>query len=268
MAIPAKRSGRIITVFAGKGGCGKTTLATNLAVILNADGARRVCLIDLDFTNGDVATSLRLESPRTLADLGNIPGKLDTASISALVTPYRPNLDCILAPTEPGGGERISSNATEELLAILPSMYEYVVVDTPARFNTHVLAALDCSHRHVLLATPERLALKKLRRTLDILDMLSYRRDARRIVFNHSDSRIGLCASEVERVVKSPISSFVPSIWDVPISINLGVPLALAQPEHPVSSAIRRFADAHITGAQASFPPDPGSIERERGWPA
>lgn len=268
MAIPAKRSGRIITVFAGKGGCGKTTVATNLAVILNAGGARQVCLLDLDFTNGDVATSLRLESQRTLADLGSTSGRLDPADAAALVTPYRPKLDCILAPTEPGSGERISSNSTEDLLAALPGMYDYVVVDTPARFNTHVLAALDCSHRHVLLATPERLALKKLRRTLDILDMLSYRREVRRIVFNHSDSRIGLCAKEVERVVKSPISSFVPSIWDVPISINLGVPLALAQPEHPVTAAIRRFAGTHITGSEASLPEDPGSIERERGWPA
>jgi Mrp family chromosome partitioning ATPase len=49
--------GQIITVFAAKDGCGKTTLATNLAVVLHDGGARRVCLIDLDLESGDIASS-------------------------------------------------------------------------------------------------------------------------------------------------------------------------------------------------------------------
>lgn len=265
MTIPA-RPGRIVTVFAGKGGCGKTTLATNLAVILNATQRGRVCLVDLDFTNGDVATSLRLDPSRTLAEITPSPG--GAVSVPPLLTQYRPGLDCILAPTEPGACERISATAIEDLLAVLPSLYDYVVVDTPARFSTHVLAALDASHRHVLLATPERLALKKLRRVLDILDMLSYQRAARRIVFNQADSRIGLSAAEVERVVKNPVDAHVPSVWDVPISLNLGVPLALAQPDHPVSRALRAFADTHVCPGPPGLPSDPRPGETERRWPA
>lgn len=266
MAIPAKSSGCIITVFAGKGGCGKTTVATNLAVLLNAEEQRRVCLVDLDFANGDVATSLRLRPRYTIAQLSSSKDPLDADRAMPLLTRYRPGLDCVLAPTEPGAAERVRGSSIEELLALLPSMYDYVVIDTPARFNTHVLAALDASHRHVLLATPERLALKKLRRVLDILDMLSYDREARRIVFNHADSRIGLTAHDVERVVKSPIAAHVPSVWDVPISINLGVPLALAHPEHPVIHALRVFAGAHVVNQQRAVPPR--SLDVDQRWQA
>lgn len=60
MSVPRRSHGRIVTVFAGKDGYGKTTLSTNLAVTLNASGAR-VCLLDLDFEFGDIARWLRLE---------------------------------------------------------------------------------------------------------------------------------------------------------------------------------------------------------------
>lgn len=42
------RPGQIVTVFAAKGGCGKTTFAINLAVALARDSSQRVCVLDLD----------------------------------------------------------------------------------------------------------------------------------------------------------------------------------------------------------------------------
>src|SRR6266550_327954 len=71
--VPAQQSdadepaGQIVTVFSTKGGCGKTTVATNLAVALHAGGAR-ACLVDLDLAFGDVAISLQLNPERTVVD--------------------------------------------------------------------------------------------------------------------------------------------------------------------------------------------------------
>ena len=243
--------GRVITVFSAKGGCGKTTLATNLAVVLHANGAKRVCLLDLDLGFGDVATTLQLNPDRTLADAVSLKRKLDALGAAALATPFRPGLDCILAPVGPGEAERVPATIVSDLLAVLPAIYDYVVVDTPAQFSEHVLAALDNSHHHVLMTTPEVPTLKSLRLTLDTLDLLSYRRRARSVVFNRSDSRVGLAEAEVERVLRSPVACRIPSSWDVPASINRGVPLSLAQPEHAVSVAVRRFAEAYLVAAPA-----------------
>ena len=240
--------GRIISVFAAKGGCGKTTLATNLATVLSARGTRRVCLLDLDLTFGDVASSLRLEPRRSLVDAIPWAGQLDLASIRSLITPFRPGLDCILAPVRPGESELVSAGLVGELLAELPCWYDYVVIDTPAQFTPPILIALDSSHHHVLMTTPERPALASLRLTLDMLDLLSYERDTRSIVFNRCDSGVGLSAAEVEDVVKSPIAGHIPSSRDVPASTNQGEPLAAAQPDHPVSRAIREFAQVHLVG--------------------
>ena len=60
--------GRVVTVFSAKGGCGKTTLATNLAAALADSGKGSVALLDLDLAFGDVAIALQLFPSHTIAD--------------------------------------------------------------------------------------------------------------------------------------------------------------------------------------------------------
>ncbi len=51
-----------------KGGVGKTTVTTNLAVGLGKEAPMGVVVVDLDLQFGDVASGLMLEPERTLAD--------------------------------------------------------------------------------------------------------------------------------------------------------------------------------------------------------
>lgn len=239
--------GQVFTVFAAKGGCGKTMLATNLAIALRGEERRRVCLLDLDLDYGDVASVLALDTTRTLARLvasGEVGDLLDSGEL--VTASPRTGLDCILAPVAPGDAERIRPARIGRLLRALASRYDAVVVDLPARFSPTVLVALDHAHHHLVVATPERPALKNLRQTLDILDLLGYSRAARAVLFNRSDLSTTISAAEVAAVVRGPIAAHVPSSRDVAASINQGVPLMAAQPAHPVSVAIRRFADRFV----------------------
>lgn len=61
---------RVIAVVSAKGGVGKTTIATNLAVGLAQDAPLGVVLIDADMQFGDVATALSLAPSRTGLDPG------------------------------------------------------------------------------------------------------------------------------------------------------------------------------------------------------
>jgi pilus assembly protein CpaE len=243
--------GRIVTVFAAKGGCGKTTLAVNLGVALANGTGQRVCVVDLDLSFGDVAISAQLDPARTIVDALPMAGHLDTTGAASLLTHYRPGLDMLLAPVTPGDAERVPPGLVGELLAVLRGMFDYVVVDTPAQFSEHVLTAMDASAHHILLTTPDVPALKNLRVALDMLDLLSYPQEIRSVVLNRSDSKVGLTAEDVERLVRSPIAAYVPSSRAVPISINKGTPITLDNPGHPVSQAIIRFAQQRLLGAPA-----------------
>jgi Flp pilus assembly CpaE family ATPase len=238
--------GQLITVFAAKGGCGKTTLAVNLGVVLARDTSHGVCVVDLDLSFGDVAISVQLDPSRTLVDALPMAGHMDTTGASSLLTRYQPGLEMLLAPVTPGDAEKIPATLVGELLTVLRGMFDYVVVDTPAQLSEHVLTAMDASSHHVLLTTPDVPALKNLRVTLDMLDLLSYPRQIRSVVVNRSDSKVGLSLQDVEKVVRCPISAQVPSSRAVPISINQGTPITVGTPGHPVSQAISRFAQEHL----------------------
>jgi pilus assembly protein CpaE len=248
----AATDGRVVTVFAAKGGCGKTTVATNLAVALAAGGARRVCLLDLDLAFGDVAIAMQLQPVRTIVDAASMLGSMDPTGVQSLLTPHSPGLDTILAPVQPGDAEKVAVPVVVELIRTLRTMFDYVVIDSPPAFTEHVLTAFDLSDAFVLLATLDIPALKNLRLTLDMLDLLGYPRESWHVVLNRSDSKVGLEVSDVERTLRTPIAAQIPSSRAVSASINRGVPLVLDEPNHPVSVAIRRFAEDCIRAREAA----------------
>jgi pilus assembly protein CpaE len=239
---PPASEGRVVTVFSAKGGCGKSTLATNLAVSLAESGHRRVCLVDLDLAFGDVGVMLQLTPERGIADAVNSRDRIDTTLIRALLTSYAPGVEVLLAPVGPTEAERIGRDVVTQVLAGIRTLADYVVIDTPAAFTDGVLAALDITDVHVLVATPDVPALKNLRIALDMLDLLGLSKEHRLVVLNRSDARVGLSGADVDRVLKTPISGHIPSSRDVPISINRGVPIVVDKPNHPVSKAIRELA--------------------------
>jgi pilus assembly protein CpaE len=251
--LSAAKDGQIVTVFAAKGGCGKTTVATNLGVVLSQGGREQVCVVDLDLAFGDVAISVRLDPARTIVDALPMAGHLDITGAASLLTQYRPGIDMLLAPVLPGDAEKIPPSLVGELLSVLRGMYRFVVVDTPAQFSEHVLTAMDASSHHVLITTPDVPAVKNLRVTLDMLDVLSYPKEIRSVVLNRSDSKVGLTPEQLERVVRSPIVAHVPSSRAVPLSINQGTPITIGNPGHPVSQAINRFAEQYLIADAAAL---------------
>jgi pilus assembly protein CpaE len=254
------RDGKLVTVFAGKGGCGKSTVATNMAVALAAGGARRVCLVDLDLSFGDVAIMLQLVPERSMVDAVSMAGRLDETGLRSLLTPFAPGVSTLLAPAGPADGERVTRELVGELLAVARRMFDFIVVDSPPFFSDQVLAALDDSDHYVLIATPDIPSLKNLRLTLDMFDLLEYPKDRRIVVLNRADSRVGLTESDIERVIRAPIRIYVPSTKDVPVSINKGVPLMVEAAGHPVSRALRELAEQHIGAGE----PVPASARKSK----
>jgi pilus assembly protein CpaE len=261
--------GRIVTVFSAKGGCGKTTLATNLAAALADGGRRQVCLVDLDLAFGDIAIALHLFPSHTIADAVAMSETLDLPTLQRLLTHHSRGLNALVAPVDPSSAESVPAPLVTKILEVLRGEYDFVIVDTPAAFNDHVLAAFDQSDLIALIATLDVLALKNLKLATDIMDLLNYPRERTQVVLNRADTKVGLVVSDAEKALGTPIAAQIPSSREVPSSINRGVTIVTDDPRHPVSVAIRLFAEEQVARGLASSGEDtllaPGAgAERRR----
>ncbi len=256
--------GRVVTVFSAKGGCGKTTMATNIATALAVSGRGSVALLDLDLAFGDVAIALQLFPTHTIADAVAIGDELDGAAVRSLLTVHRSGVHALVAPLEPSASETIDVALVQKIIDILRAEFDYVVIDTPPALDDNVLAAFDRSDLVALLATLDIPALKNLKLTLETLDLIGYPRERLRIILNRADSKVGLARSEVEKTLKTPISAQVPSSRDVPASTNRGVAIVMDDPKSPVSVAIQSFVDEYIVVTPSSDDAIPAQMRNDR----
>lgn len=240
------RDGKLVTVFSAKGGVGKTTVSTNLAVQLAEGGLHSVCLVDLDLAFGDVAVSLQVLPTHTIADTVSMGADLDIAGLESVLTRYRDGIFTLVAPVKPDAKDAISAELVGRVLVLLKDMFDYVVVDTAPAFDDHVLMAFDQSDLLVLLLTLDVPAVKATKITLETLDLLNYPREKIRLVLNRADTKVGLSADEVEKALHFPVSATIPSAREVPASVNRGEPICLSHPRHPVTECFRTLASASM----------------------
>lgn len=259
-------AGKVVTVFSAKGGVGKTTLATNLAVYLASTGAPTL-LVDLDVMFGDVAISLQLNPGASLADAVPMLGRVDIAAIQSLVVHHDPSgLDVIATPIDPGESESIPGELTSEVLRVARQKYQYVVVDTPPSITEHVLSAFDVTDLAILVATLDIPAIKNMRIAINTLDTLGADPNARMLVLNRSTEKVGLSPAEVEGALHAQIRHQIPHSLDVPASVNRGVPLVSQQPKHAFSTAVRALADEGIRERFGEATSAPAGASRKKIW--
>jgi pilus assembly protein CpaE len=239
--------GKVVTVFSSKGGCGKTFLSTNLAVALTR-GDAEVALVDLDLHFGDVAIMLHLFPSHTISDAAQNPG-LDALSLKSFLTHHDSGVWTLVAPTEPTIADTINPAAIGNILKLLRSAFDYVVIDTPPAFSEPVLAAFDESDWLIMLATLDVPSIKNLRLTLQTMELLHFPKNRIRVVINRADSKVGLRMPDVEKLLSVPIDTTIPSSRSVPLSVNKGSPIMLEDPKGPVAESIRRVA-AQLTDRQ------------------
>lgn len=251
--------GKTVLVFGAKGGCGKTTIATNLALALAEREETRVCIVDLDLEFGDVAIYLSLDPKATLSTAMRMKGGLDRKAVESLVTRYKPGLDAILAPTTPSEAEFITPELVVDLIQHLRQMYDYVILDAAPSFTEITLRCFELADTYQLVTTLDVPSLKNLKVAIDTLDALGYPRSKWNVVLNRSNAKVGLTIEDVEDLLGVEIRVQVPSSGAVPAALNSGKTMRESQPDHPVSVSVAKLA-ATVTGEQADFTP------KKRGW--
>ena len=244
--------GRIITVVSPKGGSGKTTVASNLAVGLAREAPGQVVVVDLDLQFGDLGSALSLTPEHTFYDVAR-SGHLDVLALKALLTQHPSGLWALCAPDSPAEGEDVSSDRVAMIVQLLAEEFDYVIVDTSAGLTEHTLAVLEHSTDILLLCSMDVPSVRGLRKEIAALDQLGMITQRRHFVLNRSDAKVGLDTADIEATVGMDVEIAIPSSRMVPLSMNQGLPVIEAEPRSPVGKQLQKLTQT-FTPQEAARP--------------
>jgi pilus assembly protein CpaE len=236
------RRGRIVTVFSPKGGTGKTVTSTNLASTFAKYEGKRTLLLDLDLQFGDAAIMLGIEPEKTIYDLVVAPGELDSEKLAGYTTRHNCGLDILPAPLRPEDAELVTEAKLARLLEVARESYDVIVVDTSPFFHGPMLATLDRTDELLLVCGLEVPTLKNVRLSLQTLELLAFPSNRIKVVLNRANSKVGMKPGEVEGALEVKVRFELPSDGKVPLAVNRGTPLVLADDKADYSRAVRQMA--------------------------
>ena len=235
-------TGRVITIASPKGGVGKTTVSTNLAIGLTAAAPQSTVLVDLDVQFGDVASALSLVPEYTLPDVVRGPASEDTMVLKTFLTQHPSGLYAVCGAESPAAGDTVRGDDVTRLLALLAREFRYVVVDTAPGLSEQTLAALDRATDVVMLTSMDVPGVRGLRKELDVLRELCMIPAGRHVVMNFADPKGGLSVRDVETTIGTGVDVVLPRAAAVPASTNQGVPLLQSGSKRdPMVKELRRL---------------------------
>jgi len=251
--------GRIIAVFGPKGGVGRTTLATNLAVAAATELGQRTVLVDASFQFGDVGVLLNLNPKnKSIADLIPEIENSDAESIEMLVINHSAGIRVLLAPPTPEMAELIQPAGIKRVLEALRLTHDLVVVDCMSSFSDTTLAILDAADIVLTILSLEITSIKNIHLFLEVADQLGYDATKVRLVLNRADSSLGIRVADVEHSIGRRVDHTIVSDGrSVVYALNRGVPFFLSNREAQVSQDVLRLATAIVGDRPAKVAAEP-----------
>jgi pilus assembly protein CpaE len=235
---------RTYTVYAPKGGVGKTTLAFNLAVCMSQLPGLRVVLIDGNLQFGDLRALLRV--PEHAPSVLQLPtDRISESDLQEVIWRDPSGTDILLAPPRVEMAEMITTRDLDKTLSLLKRVYNVIVIDTPTTLNDAVLEFLDASDTVLNVVTFDSTTIANSRAMARTYQQIGYPPEKLKYVLNRADSAGGMDPRDlVDQIGHAPDYEVVSDGRLVVEANNQGIPFVLADPTARVSQDLARMAQA------------------------
>jgi pilus assembly protein CpaE len=238
MEINHRPKGKIIAVYSGKGGVGRTLLSTNLALLLNTEETPTI-LVDADLQFGDALVFMNLQRKYSITDIATYVDELDQEILEEVLTVHEQGLKILAAPHSPESASQIKVEALIKILEYVQKQFAYIVVDTASHLDDISLSILELSDLIISIATPDIPSIKNIRTVMNTLYEQGIDREKALLVLNSVERRDRITSERVEEHLKQEIVAELPyDRVSVKRSINRGEPLVLEQKTHPYSRSL------------------------------
>jgi Flp pilus assembly CpaE family ATPase len=229
----------VLTVIALRGGSGATTVAINLALLLN-ERRGQVCLVDLTMAGGHIGLHLHMAARQSWSDLLGVGDAPDSGLIGSILAPHpRLGLSVMAAPPVPGT-DSLSQQAMNSVLTTLAGTFGQIVVDadtlTPAS-----ISALLASYAVVVVMSDDVMSVHTTSNFMQTLQKIGVEMGRVRVVVNHIRPDPGVPSATILKALGRPISAEIPYDPNQMQAIRKGVPLASSAPDSAFTKALQQL---------------------------
>lgn len=233
-------AGAVYSVFAAKGGVGATTIAVNLAGLLQRRGLR-TCLVDLDL-EGDVLAYLDLDGGYSLADVIANMRRLDRDLLDATLPRHGSGVHVVSQRPRGEDAEAVAPPLVAGLLQYLRGHYDAVVVDGLRSVDDVAIPAVQASDLVLLVLTPEVLAVRDACRSASLLRRLGHA-SRLRVVLNRWQRHAEITPDLVAETVGLPVAANVANDY---LAVTRAVKRGALLVDAAASSPVTRDVDAMV----------------------
>ena len=215
--------GIVITVTSGKGGTGKTSITGGIAASLSAIGRTVLCIdMDIGLRNLDIALGL---SDRALMDFSDVALGYCPLSRAAVEHPTLKGLSLLTAPMHLPAG--LNEENFGALLRTARSMYDYILIDSPAGLGAGFQLAIAHADRVLVVATNDASSLRDAQR---VVSELSHIRKVHLVMNRIQPQLLRRMRTTIDDAMNAaglPLIGVVPEDAEVMICANRGEPLTI-----------------------------------------
>ncbi len=233
---------QVLAFIGAKGGCGVTTIATQIGASLANTYSRRVLIVDLHHDFGDAALYLGLTKYRYHSyELVENTDRLDAELLQSFVLHHKSGLDLIPAPQGIEPARPITPGALAQTFEFLRLRYEFILVDLPPGLNDEHLELIRYCDQVNIVAIAEVSALRNVVRQTDYFTRKEIAADRLRVILNRHQNRSIITEAQIEKVIGQKLFWKVPNQYIQMLkSISGGDPLSQANSE--VSRSLNEWA--------------------------
>ncbi len=208
----------LIKIASQKGGVGKTTIAVNLAVVLQSLG-EDVLLVDFDIANPSVGFHLGI----TNYNLGVVDALIKDAQLENLIVPHSPTGLRVLPGNVTFRSNKTFINAAhiQKFMREIKNLkYSFIILDTAPGYIVPDFI-IECDEA-IIIATPELSASASSVRLST--EYKKYGIKSQLIVNRIKNKKYEMHASEIEEAFGSRAIGLIPEDESVPESIAMHIP--------------------------------------------
>src|SRR5215469_7171400 len=220
---------QVLAFMGAKGGCGVTSLVTQLGALLANSFSKKTLIVDLHPDFGDSALYLGLTKYRYhFFELVENNDRLDAELLSSFLARHSSGLELIPAPEGNDSARRILPGAIAQTFDFLRMRYEYILVDMAPGLSDENLEMIRHCDQLQVVTVAEVSALRNVVRHFDYLTRKEIPRERFRVILNRHQKRALISEGEIEKTLGQKLFWKVPNQYaHVVKAINGGDPIAL-----------------------------------------